>query len=128
MQKLAVVLVLSMFSIAFAAQFPTGRYVTQLEGDEWTISFTTVEASVYKNDQQVILSDYRVSQNEIEFSNERGVYACIGAVSTGRYTWRFDGVNLTFINLDDECPGRILVLTSNSWRLEGTVARKGAII
>lgn len=122
MQKLLVAITLWIFSNTFAAQFPVGRYVTQLGEDEWMMSFTAAEVSVYKNGQQVILSDYRVSQNEIEFSNDRGVFACIGKVSTGRYKWRFEGVGMTFTNLDDECPGRISVLTSNPWQLKDTIA------
>ena len=122
MPKLLVAITLCMFCNVVAAQFPVGRYVTQLDEDEWMLSFTAAEVSVFKNGEQVILSDYRVSENEIEFSNDRGVFACVGGVSSGKYRWRFQGVNLTFTNLNDECPGRISVLTSNLWRLKETVA------
>ncbi len=104
---------------AHGAGFPPGRYSTVLQGDEWELRFDASDLRVFKNGQQVVASDYQVDGDQIRFDNDRGIYACIGEVSAGSYRWYFDQSGLHFVNIDDQCPGRISVLTANPWRIKG---------
>jgi len=44
------------------------------------------------------------------FKDSGGQYACYD--SDGKYTWKIDKDTLTFVKIDDNCEGRIGVLTS----------------
>jgi hypothetical protein len=69
----------------------------------------------------VIEGAWTADGDQITFTDESGLLSCASAaaapiidqdMASGTYTWARDGKNLTFTQVDDACPGRIILLTT----------------
>ncbi len=72
----------------------------------------------------VIEGTWTADGDQITFTDESGILSCGNAaaapiidddISTGTYTWARSGKTLTFTQVDDGCPGRIILLTTFSF-------------
>ena len=72
----------------------------------------------------VIEGSWTADGNQITFTDESGLLSCANAaaspiidddMATGTYTWSRSGKTLTFTQVDDACPGRIILLTTFSF-------------
>ena len=116
--RLLVVFALALFAAPalFAGEFPTGKFTNKgPDGNTWTISFDGKgKVTVFREDKEVVKVDYKVTKDEIEFSNETGEIADKDA-KPGTYKWKLDGKKLTFTKIKDDAEGRAQALTSGSW-------------
>ena len=69
--------------------------------------------------KEVVEGTYRVSKDEIEFTDEKGPFAGTGDAKTGTYKWKLEGGKLTFTKVKDESEGRSRVLTAGAWQRKG---------
>ena len=69
----------------------------------------------------VIEGTWTADGDQITFTDESGILSCANAaaapiigedISSGTYTWVRSGKALTFTQVDDACPGRIILLTT----------------
>ena len=92
---------------ARAAGLPKATYSMMVDGAQWELKFAEVGKFTYSINQQILVEGtYRVTKDEIQFSEENGPIACRGDVETGRYQWKLEGKTLTFTEIQDECVGR----------------------
>ena len=72
----------------------------------------------------VIEGTWTAEGDQITFTDESGLLSCGNAaaapiidddMATGTYTWARSGKTLTFTQVDDACPGRIILLTTFSF-------------
>ncbi len=72
----------------------------------------------------VIEGTWTADGDQITFTDESGLLSCGNAaaspiidddMATGTYTWARSGKTLTFTQVDDACPGRIILLTTFSF-------------
>lgn len=72
----------------------------------------------------VVEGSWTVDGDQITFTDESGLLSCGNSAAapiidqnmdTGTYTWTRSGKNLTFTQVDDACPGRIILLTTFSF-------------
>jgi len=72
----------------------------------------------------VVEGTWTVDGDQIAFTDESGLLSCGNAaaapivdedMATGTYTWARSGKTLTFTQVDDACPGRIILLTTFSF-------------
>jgi len=72
----------------------------------------------------VVEGAWTVDGDQISFTDESGLLSCGNAaaapiidddMATGTYTWARSGKTLTFSQVDDACPGRIILLTTFSF-------------
>jgi len=91
-----------------ANKLPTGTFVS---GD-WGVTFSADQTyHVTQNGELVVEGTYSVVHNQAVFKDTQGRYAC--NASDGKYTWKLDGKALSFVKVEDECEGRIGVLTGS---------------
>jgi hypothetical protein len=89
-----------------ADNLPTGTFVS----GEWGVTFSTDKTyHVTQNGELVVQGTYSGSHNQAVFQDSGGKYAC--SASDGKYTWKLDGDSLSFMKTEDDCNGRIGVLT-----------------
>ena len=90
-----------------ASKFPVGTFVT----GEWAVTFSANKTyQVAQSGQTVVEGGYTVGTDGVIFKDSGGQYACYD--SDGKYTWKIDKDTLTFVKIDDNCEGRVGVLTS----------------
>jgi hypothetical protein len=99
------------------ADFPKGTFVNKgPDGANWGFTFDGKgKLSVALDDKEVVILDYKVTKDEIEFSNETGPIPNKDA-GPGTYKWKLDGKKLTFTEVKDGSQGRAKVITSGSWQ------------
>lgn len=116
--RLLVVLALALFSVPslFAGEFPTGKFTNKgPDGSTWAISFDGKgKVTVFREEKEMVKLDYKVTKDEIEFSNETGEIADKDA-KPGSYKWKLDGKKITFTKVKDDAEGRSQALTSGAW-------------
>jgi hypothetical protein len=95
--------------LSAADKLPTGTFVS---GD-WGVTFSADKTyHVTQNGELVVEGTYTVAHNEAVFKDTQGRYAC--TASDGKYTWKLDGNALSFVKVEDDCEGRIGVLTGGA--------------
>lgn len=91
---------------ADSPQFPKGIIV----GKFATIDFKAdLTFSVTYEGQIVVKGKYVVKDNQVVLHDKSGPKACVG-MDPGTYEWSLDGDKLSFLLLDDPCPGRRMML------------------
>lgn len=91
---------------ADSPQFPKGVYV----GKFATIDFKAdMSFTVTYEGQIVVRGKYTVKDNQVVLHDKSGPKACVG-MDPGTYEWSLDGDKLSFLLLDDPCPGRRMML------------------
>jgi hypothetical protein len=113
-QSLSRLMLLAVLAVATSAgwswaaeKFPTGTYVS---GD-FSVTFQAAgEVIVAQNGETVVEGTYKVIGHKIEFTDLKGRYACTESVP-GKYNWKKDGQALSFEKVEDDCQGRLQVLT-----------------
>ena len=99
-------LVVSATRLPAADGLPTGTFVR----GEWGVTFSADKTyHVTQNGELVVEGTYSGNHNQAVFQDTGGQYAC--SASDGKYTWKLDGDSLTFVKVEDDCNGRIGVLT-----------------
>lgn len=91
---------------ADSPQFPKGVFV----GKFATIDFKAdMTFTVTYEGQIVVKGKYVVKDNQVVLHDKSGPKACVG-MDPGTYEWSLDGDKLSFLILDDPCPGRRMML------------------
>lgn len=97
---------LSAAGLSAADKLPTGTFVS---GD-WAVTFSPDKTyHVTQNGDVVVEGTYSVAHNQAVFKDTQGRYAC--SASDGKYTWKLEANALTFVKVEDDCNGRVGVLT-----------------
>ena len=106
---LAFVLVLLLASPAVTAQsgkFPVGSY----ESGPFTITFKEGGSfEVLHSSGAGVKGTYKISGDNIEFTDVEGDFACPDAV--GKYTWKVEAEKLVLTLVSDPCDGRAQALS-----------------
>lgn len=114
------------------ATFPSGRFTTTITAQDvtnpdlasnvgyWVITFepkNTASGSynVTVDDMLIANGHYHLKQQQITFSDDS--LACRGA-GNGRYSWTFDGSQLTLTPIEDRCEPRKFVLSVHPYTLQ----------
>jgi len=88
--------------------FPPGTYTS----GEFTVAFRSDGTfRVSEKGDVVVEGSYTVEADQIALTDKQGRYACVGE-GPGKYTWKQNGQTLAFTKVDDSCPGREKVLTT----------------
>ena len=88
--------------------FPAGTYAS---GD-FTVAFRSDGTfRVSEKGDAVVEGSYTVQADRITLTDKQGRYACV-AEGPGKYTWKQNGQTLAFTKVDDSCPGRERILTT----------------
>ncbi len=83
---------------------------------QWTMTFDGKGKFTISLDKKLgVAGKYKVTKNEIEFTDESGPVAEKGDNKTGTYKWKLDGDKLTFTKVNDNAPGRSAALTNGPW-------------
>ncbi|HXJ95458.1 MAG TPA: hypothetical protein VMT20_21655 [Terriglobia bacterium] len=102
----ALALLISAASLPAADNLPIGTFVSV----EWGVTFSADKTyHVTQNGELVVEGTYSGSHDQAVFQDTGGKYAC--SASDGKYTWKLDGDSLSFAKVEDDCDGRIGVLT-----------------
>jgi hypothetical protein len=117
---LSILSVLSLLTFANAAGSPKGTYaLTAADGAVWELSLDeSGKFRATENGKEVVIGKYKVSKDEIEFTDEDGVYAERGDAKTGSYKWKLANNKLAFTNINDKADGRSATLTAGPWEMK----------
>jgi len=97
-------------SIRGQEKFPTGTYT----GGGFELAFGADGVfTVSQNAKAVVKGNYVIEKDQITLNDKEGDFACLG--QPGKYTWAFDGKNLSFTKVEDECGGRVQALPAQPW-------------
>jgi len=101
---------------ATAADFPKGTFTLKgPDGDTWEVTVDgKVKFIVTRGGKEVVEGTYKVTKDEIEFTDEKGPVADKDA-GPGTYTWKQDGDKVTFTKVKDKSEGRSGALTAGAW-------------
>ena len=111
---LIVLLVLA--AAARAYDFKKGAYSATAGGVKFSIKFDdSGRVTILMNGEIVVEGTYKVREDGLEVTDEKGPMACGGDQKTGKYKWKLEGKKLTFTKVEDECEGRANALTSQVW-------------
>jgi len=114
-----VLLAISAGRAGAVSKFPAGTFTT----GEWAVTFSANKTyQVTQSGKPVVEGGYTLGKDGVTFKDTGGQFACYD--SDGKYTWKIDNDTLTFIKVDDNCQGRIGVLTSGP--LTRQAARKAS--
>ena len=101
---------------ATAADFPKGAFT--LKGPDGAIWEVKVDGkdkfTVTRDGTEAVEGTYKVTKDEIEFTDEKGPVA-EKAAGPGTYKWKLDGDKLTFTKVKDKSEGRSGALTAGAW-------------
>lgn len=102
---------------AAADEFPKGTFAIKTsDGAEWAVTFDDKGKFTAKHDGELgVKGSYKITKDEIEFTDEDGPFATKGDDKTYTYKWKLDGKKLTFTKVKDENEGRVGVITGGSW-------------
>jgi hypothetical protein len=100
-----------------------GSYKTKIKGNKvpafnatWVLNFKAgSKYTIARNGAIVVRGKDTITAKRIKFGQEKGSYACLGKLASGTYSWTLKSNKLTFKRVSDGCPGRKIVLTSNSF-------------
>ena len=117
----ALIAMVTLFASSPAAQEAKGlkgTYSTMLMDEKWTIAFDgDKKFIVKKKDELMVEGTYKVSKDEIEFTDKKGLIAA-PETKVGTYRWKLENKKLTFTKIKDEVEGREKGLTSSPWTAE----------
>jgi hypothetical protein len=135
LMRISIVLLLFLFfcPVVFAQQY-AGTYTTIIgEADvppdmkaavgNWELilgdegQFTTMQ-----NGEVVVRGTYAVTADQMTFSDAEGSMACTGEQATGAYGFALESGTLTFTLVDDDCPGRRIVLLTRPLTKQTAIA------
>lgn len=120
-QPLGVLLTLLVIAMPVGAllaktTFPAGTYGS---GD-FTVAFGSDGTfRVSEKSDAVVEGSYTVEADRITLTDKQGRYACV-AEGPGKYSWKQNGQTLAFTKVDDSCPGRERILTTQPWTKRST--------
>lgn len=83
-------------------KLPPGTYVGKFASIEFKADLSF---SVTYEGQVVVKGKYTVKDNQVVLHDKTGPKACVG-MDPGTYEWSLEGDKLSFLLLDDPCPGR----------------------
>ena len=113
------IVLLVLVAAARADDFKKGAYSATAGGVKFSIKFDDGgRATIMKDGELVVEGRYRVQEDALEVTDEKGPMACGGDQRTGKYKWKLEGKKLTFTKVADECEGRANALTSQVWMQE----------
>ena len=104
--------------IAGAQDFPKGTFTSESPVGGRIIAVTfdgKGKLTVTVGNEELLQSDYKVTNDEIEFSNESGKDGDSTA-GKGTYKWKLAGNELTFTKVTDDYEGRVKALTQGTWK------------
>ncbi len=102
-----------------ADNLPTGTFVS----GEWGVTFSADKTyHVTQNGELVVEGTYTGSHNQAVFEDTGGKYAC--SASDSKYTWKLEGDSLSFVEVEDDCNGRIGVLTGGPLMRQAAAASR----
>ena len=108
---------------ATAADFPKGTFT--LKGPDGAIWAVKVDGkdkfTVTRDGKEAVEGTYKVTKDEIEFTDEKGPLA-EKAAGPGTYKWKLDGDKVTFTKVKDKSEGRSGALTAGCMGEEERVA------
>jgi hypothetical protein len=101
-------------SMAFAADFPVGRY----EAKGLILTFDDKgQFQVSSGSTPEVSGNYAVQGSRIELTDIKGPWACTSAgQQTGTYTWKLDSAVLNFTKVADSCEDRSGTLAPVGWK------------
>ena len=123
----SVVLALALSSVALAAGTLSGTYKTKVTSNAeqgflkgtWTIKFKGAAYTVTDNGKVVVHGKDTIKGSKITFQDTSGKFACLGAGTSGTYTFKVTGKKLTFTKVKEAkkscAAGRAVVLTSGTF-------------
>jgi len=107
-------------SRAQGAEFRQGSYSgTRLRGDTVLLKFDEKGrfALSDKNGKPLVEGAYKVTKDQIEFTDEKGPFAAKDS-KPGKYKWKLEENKLSFIKVEDDSEGRSKGITGTTWTLE----------
>jgi hypothetical protein len=107
-------------SVAQGAEFRQGSYSgTRLRGDTVLLKFDEKGrfALSDKNGKTLVEGAYKVTKDQIEFTDEKGPFAAKDA-KPGKYKWKLEEKKLNFTKVEDESEGRSKGISGTTWTLE----------
>ena len=83
----------------------------------WGLTLDTDGRFTTKHNGELVVEGYYTLQaDHITFTDERGPRACLGPTGgSGTYGWALVAGQLTLVVIEDACPGRAAVLSSQPW-------------
>jgi len=70
-----------------------------------------------KDGKTLVEGAYKVTKDQIEFTDEKGPFAAKDA-KPGKYKWKLEEKKLSFTKVEDESEGRSKGITGTTWTLE----------
>jgi hypothetical protein len=126
-----VVSALGLCSVALAASTLSGMYKTKIHSTAlggalngtWTIDFKSGGYTVTDNGAVAVVGRYEITGSKISLKDTGGKDSCLGAGTTGHYTFKLNANKLTFTKISEtrkSCgQGRALVLTNGTFTKVG---------
>ncbi|MGH8248891.1 MAG: hypothetical protein ACREUU_20985 [Gammaproteobacteria bacterium] len=98
------------------AEFPTGTFQTFVGRTQFTITLAADgDYKVSVNRALIVDGQHSVENDVLTLVDHSGPGACLGQIEIlGRYTWSFDGRQLTLSLIEDPCAGR-RALAASPW-------------
>ena len=107
---------LALAAVARADDFSKGVYSATMGGVKFSIKFDhSGKVAITRNGELVVEGTYKVKEDGLEVTDEKGPMACGGDQKTGKYKWKLEGKKLTLTKVEDGCEGRAQALTSLVW-------------
>ncbi len=105
---------------AGAADFPKGTFSLKAPDETvWAIKFDGKgKYTVTRDGKELVEGTYKITKDEIEFTDVKGGSAEQGDKKTGTYKWKLAEKKLTFTKAKDEAQGRSTILTSGPWEMK----------
>ena len=85
---------------------------------QWQTTFSEGgRFTIAKDGEVVVEGRYTVTTDQLIFTDEKGPMNCAdaGEGPSGTYQWNLDGKTLPLTLLEDDCLGRVTVLTAHPW-------------
>ena len=102
-------------SLSYAADaFPKGSYVS----GPYTLEFKGKgKFRVLKSPYPLVEGEYKVSGDQIQFTDKSGPFACSGAgQASGTYRWKLEEGNLKLSKIEDKCSDRSNSFAGPPWK------------
>ena len=100
-------LIITSANVAFAADFPKGEFTLKgPDGAVWGVTFDGKDKFTVTGDGMTgVEGTYKVTKDEVEFTDEKGPFAEKGAAKTGTHKWKLADKKVTFTKVKDESEG-----------------------
>jgi hypothetical protein len=117
---LGVLVVAGTSRTAQAAEFKQASYSrTSQRGEKMILKFGDKQKFVLSGEdgKTLVEGTYKVSNDQIEFTDEKGPFASKDA-KPGKYKWQISDGKLNFTKIEDESEGRSKGIAGDTWTLE----------